>query len=192
MFSRILRQKRKRLRALRKRTAIRRRAAGAQLLEFALVLPFLVVFIIGGIDFGSVYNLKQKLNNAAREGARFAANENSLNNLTTNDVNAIRDVVYNYLTNAGVTQCNFSASSPSVSVFTYTYSSGSAGCTGSNFSLVINREYPLVGTTQMGTKVTLTYPYQWSLVNVIGLLAPGSTLSLPATITTDCIMQNLN
>ena len=50
---------------------------GAQLLEFALVLPILLVFSVGIMDFGQAYNLKQKLNNASREGARFAAAENS-------------------------------------------------------------------------------------------------------------------
>ena len=43
---------------------------GSELLEFALVVPLLLVFVVGIVDFGSAYNLKQQLNNAAREGAR--------------------------------------------------------------------------------------------------------------------------
>ncbi len=172
-------------------------AEASQLLEFALVLPFLLVFVVGILDFGQVYNLKQKLNNAAREAVRFAANENSgPNNLTANgvsDVSAIRDVVANYLTNAGVTQCTIAAT-PSVSGFVYTFTSSSTGCTGNNFSLVINRAYPItVGTTTVfGSRVILTYPYNWSLGRIIGLMLPGSTLSLPVTILTDAIMQNIN
>jgi Flp pilus assembly protein TadG len=168
---------------------------GSQLFEFALVLPVLLVFVIGILDFGQVYNLKQKLNNAAREAARFAANENSGgNNLAANgasDTSAIRDVVANYLTNAGVTQCTIAAS-PSVSGFVYTFNSSSTGC--STFSLVINRAYPItVGTiTAIGTRVTLSYPYTWSFGSIMGLLLPGSTLSLPASISTDAVMQNIN
>jgi Flp pilus assembly protein TadG len=37
-----------------------------------LALPFLLVLVVGIIDFGQAYNLKQKLNDAAREGTRFA------------------------------------------------------------------------------------------------------------------------
>lgn len=166
---------------------------GAQLLELALILPFLVVMVVGVLDFGQVYNLKQKLNNAVREASRFAVGENSGGSLSTSDVVAIRDAVSNYLTSAGVTQCVIAAS-PAVSGYVYTFDSSSAGCTGSKFSLVIDRGYIItVGTTKViGTHVTMTYPYTWSLSNVIKLMLPGSTLSLPATISTDSIMQNLS
>jgi len=172
-------------------------ADASQLLEFALVLPFLLVFVVGILDFGQVYNLKQKLNNAAREAARFAANENSgYNNLSANgvsDVSAIGDVVSNYLTQAGVTQCTIKQP-PKVSggVFVYTFSSGSIGC--GSFSLVIDRGYVVVAgpPVAIGTHVTLTYPYAWSFSQIMGLLVPGSTLSLPGTISTEAIMQNIN
>jgi Flp pilus assembly protein TadG len=167
---------------------------GTQLLELALVLPFLAVMVVGILDFGQVYNLKQKLNNAAREAGRFAVGENSgANNLTTSDVTAVRDVVSSYLTSAGVTQCAIAAA-PTVSGTIYTFTSNSAGCTGNKFSLVIDRGFIMtIGTTKVvGTHVTVTYPYTWSLGNVIGLILPGSTLSLPTTISTDTIMQNIN
>jgi Flp pilus assembly protein TadG len=167
---------------------------GTQLLELALILPFLVVLVVGVLDFGQAYNLKQKLNNAAREAARFAVGENSgANNLSTSDVVAIRDAVSNYLTSAGVTQCAI-ATSPTVSGYVYKFNSSSSGCTGSKFSLVIDRGYVMtVGTTKVvGTHVTTTYPYLWSLSNVIKLILPGSTLRLPATISTEAIMQNIN
>jgi len=170
---------------------------GSQLFEFALVLPFLLVMVVGILDFGQVYNLKQKLNNAAREAARFAANENSGgNNLAVNgvsDVSAIGDVVSNYLTQAGVTQCTITQPpKASGGVFVYTFSSGSTGC--DNFSLVIDRGYVVVAgpPVAIGTHVTLTYPYTWSFGAIIRLLLPSSTLSLPTTISTDAVMQNIN
>jgi Flp pilus assembly protein TadG len=190
-----LQKRRALLRGTQSRKRLASAQAGSQLLEFALALPFLLVFVVGVLDFGQVYNLKQKLNNAAREAVRFAANENSGgNNLTVNgvsDTSAIRDVVANYLTNAGVTQC-VPATTPTVSVFVYTFSSSSTGC--GSFSLVINRAYPIaVGTTTaIGTDVTLTYPYAWSIGRIANLLSGGTALSLPATITTDAVMQNIN
>ena len=48
---------------------------GAQIAEFAVALPLLMVFVVGIFDFGLAFGTKQKLANAAREGARVAANQ---------------------------------------------------------------------------------------------------------------------
>jgi len=80
---------------------------GSQLVELAFVLPLLAVMIVGIFDFGEAYNLKQKLNNTAREAARFAAGQNSASSLNDTDVAAIPQVVNSYLQNAGLTQCTF-------------------------------------------------------------------------------------
>lgn len=169
---------------------------GSQLLEFAFVLPFLLVFVVGIIDFGGAYNLKQKLNNTSREAARFAASENSGGSLSTSDVNAVRDVVNSYLTNAGVTKCAISTAPSGVTGFVYTYNSTSTGCGSSNFLLVIDRNYLITSgtTTVASTRVTLTYPYVWTLGQMIGFILPTSTLNaaLPSKISTEAVMQNLN
>ena len=57
----------------------------AALIEFAVALPLLVVLVVGIFDFGGAFNLKQELNNAAREGARFGASQptNDLSNSGT-------------------------------------------------------------------------------------------------------------
>lgn len=46
--------------------------AGAALLEFAIVLPLLMVLVFGVVDLGRAYRLKTRLTNAAREGAAYA------------------------------------------------------------------------------------------------------------------------
>lgn len=43
---------------------------GAAVLEFLIVLPILLLFLFGGIEFGAVFYNKQVLTNASREGAR--------------------------------------------------------------------------------------------------------------------------
>lgn len=45
---------------------------GQALVEFALVLPFLLVILFGIIDFGWIYYNQLAISNSAREGARYA------------------------------------------------------------------------------------------------------------------------
>ncbi len=50
---------------------------GAVAVEFALILPLLMVLVFGIIDFGRAFNAQVSLTQAAREGARLAALGNS-------------------------------------------------------------------------------------------------------------------
>lgn len=56
----------------------RRGERGAAAVEFALILPILILLVLGLIEFSRVYNIQISLSNAAREGARTMAVENSL------------------------------------------------------------------------------------------------------------------
>ena len=81
--------------------------AGAQILEFALALPLLVVFVVAIYDFGQAFNVKEKLNFAAKDGARLGATQPT-NDLTQNlptSVTAIRDLVDSDLLAAGINDC---------------------------------------------------------------------------------------
>ena len=82
--------------------------SGSQLLEFAVALPLLVVFVVGIFDFGGAFNLKQMLNNIAREGARFASSlpTNDLDAIgTPPSVTAVRDLVVSHLQMARLNDC---------------------------------------------------------------------------------------
>jgi hypothetical protein len=100
------------------RLALEDRAA--QVAEFAVSLPLLILFVVGIYDFSGAVALKQKLTNAAREAARVAAADPS------NDVSApslampvsIKDaeqVVDNYLLSEQLNDCGLSTSSPDLS-----------------------------------------------------------------------------
>ena len=52
----------------------RQRSRGQSLVEFALVLPVLMLILLFALDFGRVFLGWVELNNAARVGANFAAN----------------------------------------------------------------------------------------------------------------------
>jgi len=45
---------------------------GAELIEFALVFPLLLLVVLGIVDFGIMFQQYEVLTNAAREGARIA------------------------------------------------------------------------------------------------------------------------
>jgi Flp pilus assembly protein TadG len=58
------------------RDLVRRRRGdtrGAAAIEFALVLPIVLLLVCGIVDFGRMLDLQIKLSGAAREGARWVA-----------------------------------------------------------------------------------------------------------------------
>jgi len=58
-----------------KQSLLRRLAkseSGAELIEFALTLPLLLLLVLGIIEFGFMFQEYEVLTNAAREGARIA------------------------------------------------------------------------------------------------------------------------
>jgi Flp pilus assembly protein TadG len=161
-----------------------READAAALIEFALSLPLLVVLVVGIFDFGGVFNLKQELNNAAREGARFAAAQPS-NDLTLTlppSVSAARFVVDSYLLTAGINDCGLNAAHYALAGnYTWVFNASGNGC---SMTLRINRANPVQETIGgatvniLCTTVNISYPFQWHFNNVIQLLAPSANYSL--------------
>lgn len=82
-----------------KNVILRAEQQGSVIVELALMLPVLAIFILGATDLGIIIREHQVLQNAAREGARFSALP--ANNIDTSNptatANAIRDKVINYL-----------------------------------------------------------------------------------------------
>lgn len=157
----------------------------AALIEFAVSLPLLVVLVVGIFDFGGAFNLKQELNNAAREGARFGAAQpsNDLTQTLPPSVSAVRFVVDSYLLTAGINDCGLSAASFALaSGYTWVFNASGNGC---SMTLTVNRANPVQETVPGGatvnilcTTVNISYPYQWHFNNVIQLLSPGANFSL--------------
>jgi Flp pilus assembly protein TadG len=161
-----------------------READAAALIEFAVSLPLLVVLVVGIFDFGGAFNLKQELNNAAREGARFAAAQPS-NDLTLTlppSVSAARFVVDSYLLTAGINDCGLNAAHYALAGnYTWVFNASGNGC---SMTLRINRANPVQETIGgatvniLCTTVNISYPFQWHFNNVIQLLAPSANYSL--------------
>lgn len=169
---------------------------GAQILEFAIALPLLAVFLVGIFDFGQALNFKQELNNAAREGARLGSMQptNDLTNSVPDSVKAIRDVVDSYLTAAGIEDCGLGAPSNS-GTLTWT-ATGNTNCGGGTITLTINRGFATPATVDgttinvICTRVSITYPFQWRLDKMIQFVVPGA--SYTTSIGTDATMPNMD
>ena len=189
------------------------REDAAQLVEFAVSLPLLVVFVVGIFDFSGAYTLKQKLTNVARDAARTAASQSNSDLSATVPI-SISDsfsLIDNYFLSNGLNDCSINASSPAPSrPSTWTYFANGNGCLSPGLRIIINRGYyfpasnaaqppPLncsvtggVGgqTAIISTCVSIQYSYSWRFGHVASLL--GGTQILPSTISAAAVVMNEN
>jgi hypothetical protein len=170
----------------------------SQVVELALSLPVLVLFVVGIFDFSGALTLKQKLTNAAREGARVAAADPASDMYASVPV-AVSDafqVVDNYLLSEKINNCGLSVGgtpvTPTQSGLTWTYTS-TGTCPGTGITLTINRGYSpaaVSGVYLIGTYVTISYAYKWQFNSDGGLV--GTRFLGPSTINTAAEAFNQN
>lgn len=67
--------------------SLNRRDRGASLVEFAFVMPFLLLLVLGIIEFGYVFAQLNEVRHGAHEGARLAAVDDA--DVITNTCNAM-------------------------------------------------------------------------------------------------------
>jgi hypothetical protein len=182
---------------------------GAQIVEFAVVLPLLVVLVVAIFDFGTGFNLKQTVVNTAAFGARIGAAQPN-NDLSTTgtcgapaSICALRDAVDNQLITNRVNDCGLATATGGPSgPLSWTFAPG--GCSGV-MSLQIERGYvlPVVALpnppfqtpyTIEATRVTLIYPYKWSFnFNAVArLLNPAANYPTTSQLRSVAVMQNQN
>jgi Flp pilus assembly protein TadG len=169
----------------------------SQIAEFAISLPLLAAVVIGITDFGSAFDLKYKLSNALREGARVASMQSTsdITNATPTSVTAVRDAIDSYLVGDHVNDCGLATAVPAQSglVWTYTASSGCPG--GGTLTLTVDRGKTFQttgGVTVETTRVSISYPFQWRFSKVIRVLVPGAVYQGLSYISNEAAMQNLN
>lgn len=85
---------------------------GAALVEFAIVLPLLLVLVFGMIEFSIMFYDKAVITNASREGARAGIVYSYPNRITEGEIEA---TVGNYVSNKLIT---FGATTPSAEEMT--------------------------------------------------------------------------
>ena len=89
-----------------------KREDGQSMVEFALILPVFLLILCGIIDFGWLFYNQLSLNNACREGARYAVVHTAENADTQAIINHIENLSTNVFANDGV-DINVTYSAPS-------------------------------------------------------------------------------
>jgi Flp pilus assembly protein TadG len=139
---------------------------GAELIEFALIFPLLLLVLLGMIDFGFLFQRYEVLTNATREGARLA----TLPGYTADDV---KSRVCQFLTNGGVPTTGCPGTTPTNPAVTVTDVNVALGA----------------GVTPVSAKqVQLAYNHTFMFVGpIISLM--GGTWTNAKTITTVATMR---
>ena len=136
---------------------------GAELIEFALIFPLLLLVILGIIDFGFLFQRYEVLTNATREGARIAV-------LPGYDDADVKARVCDYLETGGV---------PIVS---------DATC--ATWTTVDDGTITMPTPPNLTTKVvTVSYPHNFMFIGpIIGLM--GGSWTNAKTLTTVAVMRD--
>jgi Flp pilus assembly protein TadG len=134
---------------------------GAALVEFAIVLPLLVLLLFGAIEFGILYYNKQVITNASREGARAGIIAYERDDYYKAN-SEIKDIVKYYCIKHLIT---FSGS-PDLEDSDITLVPGDR--TDSNTSFIFGSSF----------KVTVAYDYDFLLPSLFGF---GDILTISAT-----------
>lgn len=184
--------------------------SASQLVEFAVSLPLLVVFVVGIFDFSNAFTMKQKLTNIARDAARAAAVDptNDLNTTTPVSVTDAFHMVDDFLLAQNINDCGLTWNS-TPSGLTWTFTGTGSGCATGGITVIVNRGYyypssgatlpnltctsQSVGATQMAvisTCVSIQYAYPWRFGKVASLL--GSNTTLPTQISGVAVAMNEN
>ena len=121
--------------------------SGQALVEFALIVPLILILVLGVVEFGRAWNAYQVITDAAREAARTAVVDNP--NIGEDSVTA---VVQHALARAAM-----DPSSPTTTITV----TGFGGGRGESTTVLVSYQYeftflrPLIGWTGAQAQVTL-------------------------------------
>jgi len=176
---------------------------GSALVEFAIVLPLLVVFLVGIYDFSGAFNEKQKIAHAAQEGAVFAGAQPMMDIYTADSnpasLQPVVAVVFNSLAAGNVlAQANQGSCKPASATVTnsalkWTYTiSGCSTVSGQDLTIAIDRGVLINAgpPATLGTSVEVSYPYNWRFNSAIQLLFPGAGYSATTVLDDSALVHN--
>ena len=175
-------------------------------MEFAITLPLLVVFVVGIYDFSGAFNQKQKIAQAAQEGAIIAGaqpmNDIASSNANPDSLKLVVTAVFNSLTGSGVIVTGMctppgTITAPTGASLSWTYTISPCSGAGDSLVITINRGWvpPPSGVAivpvAVRSNVQVSYPYHWRFGSAIQLLFSGPNSYLtPTQITESATVHN--
>jgi hypothetical protein len=178
------------------------RDRGSALLEFAVVLPLLVVFLVGIYDFSGAFNQKQKIEQAAQEGAIVAGAQpmndiyiDPQQNPNPDSLQPVVTAIFNSLAGSNVLHpeiegnCKAPVAGTPVGGVKWTYEI--KGCP-DTLTITIDRGWVPAGpgVSSVGTRVTVSYPYHWRFNSAIQLLVPGAQYAATTPLSETATVHN--
>jgi Flp pilus assembly protein TadG len=154
-----------------------RNDSGAAAVEFALVLPLLMVMLFGIFEFGRAWNIYQVITDAAREGARRAVVHDGLNKKQQ-----VTNVVQTRLQAAGLTW------SGTLIAYTDDCADWSSAFNAGNSIGVSGCGWDSAAGTEARVAIKAPYPFQF-LKPLLPLLAGGGSIK-DAVLSTNFVMRN--
>ncbi|HJP90030.1 MAG TPA: PKD domain-containing protein [Candidatus Limnocylindrales bacterium] len=155
-----------RLRALRtplriwsSRHLVRRATLGQSLVEFALVLPIMLLLTLAALDLGRVYLGWINLQNAARAASNFAANNPEA--WLTNDTATITEYRNQVINDTAATNCVLNPGVPADPTFTDGNGDGNS--------------------TSIGDRVSVSFTCSFSLITPVIAHIVGQTVNVSAS-----------
>lgn len=137
---------------------------GAAALEFLIVLPILLLFLFGGIEFGAIFYNKQVLTNASREAARAGITHKNTG-ITAEQIKTIaKDYCNNRLVGFG---SSVVVDEDNVTIFPNNFDDPNIKVIDLKVEIVIEK-YKLVFASIMGLDILYEVP---DLKNIINLSA---------------------
>ena len=134
---------------------------GAALLEAAIMIPMLLLVAVGIFEFGRAFQTWQVLTNAAREGARIAVLPDPTPGIVETRVREY--MVAGQLSEAGEASISVDRSA----------------------TMTVN------GTAVSASVVTIGYPFDFVVLQPFArLVAPGTSVGGPLTMTAQALMRN--
>ncbi|HET9408679.1 MAG TPA: TadE family protein [Candidatus Sulfotelmatobacter sp.] len=199
------------MRSRRGIAALARNDSAAQIIEFAVSLPLLVVFVVGIFDFSGAYTLKNKLTHAAAEAARVGAAgpSNDLSNAHPASVADAFQSAHNYLLANKLNDCGITGPGTRSGLTLIWTFAPTGTCTTGLQKIIVDRGYSFAASGAatpancaaqdpggqvgvIGTCVSVQYAYQWRFGKVISVLVGANNYPGISTLTSAAVAANEN
>jgi Flp pilus assembly protein TadG len=148
-----------------RRRGERREERGAIVVEFALIVPMLLLLVFGILEFGYMMSRDTAIDNAARDGARVASLDGTFTEVCTS--------IRNELTGSGIpapATCNAANSTTTANIKIDCIKADNTACAATSST------YDTLAESGTTATVRVSYSYKWITPLVSSLF--GSTASL--------------